>query len=113
MFLSQYTILALLLLLVSIPQNFVQASSAVCYLKGGVARDTYSPCSNGTDSACCSDGSTCMSNGLCNNACPVALVKGVCPNAGNGTFYRGGCLDPTFQAPGCEPWCPTGNFFVS
>lgn len=63
----------------------------------------YVPCNltaieNGQHSACCADGDTCLTNGLCkyNPSTPVRNFN---------TYWRIGCTDPTYQDPACPRQC--------
>lgn len=72
------------------------------YLHSGIKKINYDdlPCGDvdqvGHNVTCCVRGSTCLSNGLCQNA------------GGNG-YYSADCTDPTLEDPACQVRCGEPN----
>ncbi|CEO58744.1 hypothetical protein PMG11_03448 [Penicillium brasilianum] len=68
------------------------------YLHSSVKKINYDdlPCGDvdqvGHNTTCCVRGSTCMSNGLCQNA-------------GGDGYYSADCTDPTLEDPACQTHC--------
>jgi hypothetical protein len=68
------------------------------YLHSSIKKINYDdlPCEDvdqtGRNATCCVRGSTCMSNGLCQNA-------------GGDGYYSGDCTDPTLEDPVCQIRC--------
>ncbi|KAH9220598.1 hypothetical protein DL95DRAFT_479270 [Leptodontidium sp. 2 PMI_412] len=79
------------------PVIYAQDASTKCYVINGTATDNSGfRCDNSTtgNSACCAQGATCYSNGLCRQD--------------NGPFVdylRVGCTDPTWEDPACLNQC--------
>lgn len=73
-----------------------QATSATCYNPdGSLAPATDIPCeTTGGDTACCSSGAFCMTNGYCLN---------------NMVVVRGSCTDITWTNPNCALQCKKGR----
>lgn len=72
---------------------------ADCYfLHSNLKKINYDdlPCEDvnqaGRNVTCCVRGSTCMSNGLCQNA-------------GGDGYYSADCTDPTLEDPSCQTRC--------
>lgn len=81
-----------------------QSSDATCYWPNGqAAPGDMLPCGGGgadtQNSACCNQGWTCLSNGLC-------MPDGQDPaNLAGATIIRGACTDRSWASPDCPRWC--------
>ncbi|KAL2063484.1 hypothetical protein VTL71DRAFT_5289 [Oculimacula yallundae] len=79
-----------------VPTIFAQRSNTCFVLNGRRPAIAGFRCDNSTDgaSACCGTGSTCYSNGLCQQQ-----------NGQVVDYLRVGCTDPTWQDPACLNQC--------
>lgn len=84
--------------------NTAAAASAICYFPDGSVAKDHEACSNiNSPSACCEDGSICLTNGFCLDQMSVS---------------RHSCTDRTWQDPACPlaggcyqgALCPTLSF---
>lgn len=74
-------------LIVHLALDIAAASSATCYLPDGSTANGHTPCSDlDSQSACCEDGSICMTNGFCLDQMVVS---------------RHSCTDRAWQDPAC------------
>ena len=75
------------------------ADDSTCYYPNGLAEETYKKCP-GDSLACCLEGESCLSNGLCFTA-------------NYGIIYRGLCADDSWPLAKCPRVCYDGMFFVN
>jgi hypothetical protein len=76
------------------------SSASICYDASG-SEDQRVPCDpTAADSACCTPGEVCYSNGLCG-------IGPKLPNNGLTTFYTSTCTDPFYNASVCFSNCNT------
>ena len=72
-----------------------------CWLPNGSSAPTSLPCnSTQTESACCMNGMTCLSNGVCQLNQDLTDT-----NWPIGTMWRGSCTDRSWQSSDCPLFC--------
>lgn len=70
------------------------AKAQTCYYPNGTS-SVDTPChSDNAASACCNEGATCLSNGLC---------------LGGSIVSRGSCTDQSWESPDCPQYCADGK----
>ncbi|KAL2061933.1 hypothetical protein VTL71DRAFT_7311 [Oculimacula yallundae] len=86
------------------PTISAQASNTCFVLNGRKTYDSGYRCNNATTghSACCGEGATCYSNGLCEQF-----------NGPVVDYLRVGCTDPTWQDPACLNQCASVQNFTT
>jgi hypothetical protein len=85
----------------------VYAQEPICYGQEGVQSDTIFACQpNAAESACCSPGDICYSNGLCAPG-PTGNKDNITP------FFWDGCTDSTFKSPECFSACFNRKYRLS
>lgn len=97
----------LLTFLIATFLSIVNAQDPACYSIAGVEVDSLFSCNpSAENSACCSPGDICYSNGLC-----APSQESIDAGAATITpFFWDGCTDPTFEDSSCFPECHSGRF---